>query len=70
MNDEMLKQLISDVIESAEEVRNKSPLSEFERGMLLAYRDVLKMFQIDLTTFGPENYGLDFDVDDRYMILK
>jgi hypothetical protein len=62
MNDEMIIRYITDVIQAAKDAQNDVP-GELRDGKLLAYNEVLSMLKTDLTSAGPENYGLDFDID-------
>jgi len=65
LNNELLKDCISNIIEMAEEVRNE-PNGEFKDGKVLAYNEVLSSLKTYLTPIGPENFGLGFDVDKKY----
>ena len=65
MNDEMIRQYISDVLELAEAAK-KEPEGEFRDGKLLAYNEILSTLKTDLTPLGINEYGLDFDIDQKF----
>jgi hypothetical protein len=65
MNDELLRRSIDEIIRSADEAKGE-PNSELRDGQLLAYNEVLSILQTNLTTAGPERFGLDFDIDKRF----
>lgn len=62
MNDELLKQCITDIVEQAE-ATYKDPSDELRDGKLLAFNEVLSIIKTNLTPLGVEKYGLDFDID-------
>ena len=64
MNDALLKQCVTDILEQAESVKDDPP-SEFRDGQLLAYNEVLSILKTNLIPLGPEKYGLAFDIDLR-----
>ena len=67
--DEVLKECINEIIETAEEAKNLPPdANGFKDGKLLAYNEILSMFQIKLMTVSPDapdEFGLDFDIDKK-----
>jgi len=65
MNDEMIRQYIKDILELAEAVKNE-PEGEFKEGKLLAYNEILSTLKIDLTPIGLKEFGLDFDIDEKF----
>jgi hypothetical protein len=65
MNDELVRQCVEDIIEQAMTVKEE-PRGLFRDGKLLAYNEILSILKINLTPIGPENYGLDFDIDTKF----
>ena len=67
MNQANVKQLISDIIELADELKVGGANSDLAFGELLAYKTVLKRAQTYTAIHEQADYGLDFDIDDRYL---
>ena len=65
LNNELLRDCITDIIEMAEGARNE-PSGEFRDGKLLAYNEVLSALKTYLAPIDPKSFGLDFDVDRRF----
>ena len=65
MNEEMIKQYIKDILEMADAVKAE-PEGEFKDGKLLAYNEILSILKTDLTPAGVKEFGLDFDIDEKF----
>lgn len=69
---EMNKNLLFDVIyetkENADEILNSSEKSDYEQGQLLAYATVLSIIRDVLSGYDLKEYGLDFDIDKKYLL--
>jgi len=65
----LFKDCVDYILESAEEAR-KYPKGDYKDGSMLAYAAVLRMIKHKieiLTEDDIADYGLDFDVDKRYI---
>ena len=64
-----MKDLINEIVERAEETK-KEPDNEVNFGRKLAFVEVMAMFKRYLVSENPEapeQYGLNFDVDKRFL---
>lgn len=69
MNANLLKEIVENIVEAADEIRAKrrEACSSVERGQLIAYAESLCIMQDALAGYDLETVGLDFDVDQRYL---
>ncbi len=68
MSDNLLKQIVEDILNVADELRSKEKLDLFEQGELVAYAEALCIMQDSLSGYDLGKIGLDFDVDERYLL--
>lgn len=71
MNKELLKEIVDNIKESADELldRNKK-MDLVEQGELIAYAEVLNIIQDSVSGYDLKEVGLDFDIDNRYLLSK
>lgn len=71
MNKELLKEIVDNIKESADELldRNKK-MDLVEQGELIAYAEVLNIIQDSVSGYDVKEVGLDFDIDNRYLLSK
>lgn len=67
-NDDILREIVSSIKESADEIRGKTNRSELDYGMLLAYAEALSIIRDICGEENLHNSGLDFDIDARYLL--
>jgi hypothetical protein len=68
-NEEMgiLKDIIREIIQNADEVFKEKDGSEFYEGKMLAYNEVLSIIKDYLTGYDLKEFGLDIDIDNKYI---
>lgn len=68
-NDEMgiLKDITREIIQNADEVLKEKDGSEFYEGKILAYNEVLSIIKDYLTGYDLKEFGLDIDIDSKYV---
>lgn len=67
-NKNLLLDIVSETKENADEVLNSSEIGEYEQGQLLAYATVLGAIRDVLSGYDLKEYGLDFDIDKKYLL--
>ena len=65
INDELLKDIINDIIEMANDTKQETR-NDFVDGKLVAYSEVLSSIKTYLTVIDNSFYELDFDVDEVF----
>jgi len=68
--DSLLKDFIEEILELATDAHKSQPSGDYKDGMMLAYASALCVFKYKLEALEPDNiaeYGLDFDVDGRFL---
>ena len=70
MNENLLGEIVENIVEAADEIRakrleNRDPM---EQGQLIAYAESLCIVQDALSGYDLGAVGLDFDVDQRYLL--
>jgi 6-phosphogluconate dehydrogenase (decarboxylating) len=68
MNENILIEIIENIKESAEELKEKQNRNEVEYGELLAYAECLSIIKDANAGYDLKKLGLDFDIDDKYLI--
>lgn len=53
---------------NADEVLKSSDKGDYEQGQLLAYATVLGIIRDELSGYDLKEYGLDFDIDKKYLL--
>jgi len=62
----ILKDIISEIINNANEELSLAR-DEFTNGKILAYNEVLSIIKNYLTGYDLKEFGLDFDIDKKYI---
>ena len=73
MDKGLLIECISEIIENADEALRDYPNGDYKDGAMLAYSSALSSLKYKLKHVALEDlaeYGLDFDVDERYLFDK
>ena len=63
MTNDMLADVISAIMEAADEVKKKADQDDQDYGQLLAYAETLSIIQDACTADEQKEIGLDFDID-------
>ncbi len=66
MSEDLLNEVISNIIESADEVKSSGTANDLNYGKLLAYAEALSIIR-DIYAGDLSKIGLDFDIDKRYL---
>lgn len=67
MTFDMLSDIVSSIMESADEVKEKTNPDAQDYGRLLAYAEVLSIIRDSCDSDDLKEIGLDFDIDARYL---
>ena len=67
MTFDMLSDIVSSIMESADEVKEKTNPDAQDYGRLLAYAEVLSIIRDSCGSDDLKEIGLDFDIDARYL---
>lgn len=67
MNENLLKEIVENIVEAADALREKKEKDLLEQGQLLAYAEALTVIQDAMAGYDLGAVGLDFDVDERYL---
>ena len=67
MNRDILAEIVENIKESAEELKQKENRSEVEYGELLAYAECLSTIKDANAGYDLKALGLDFDIDAEYL---
>lgn len=71
MNKDLIKELVDNIKESAEELANKSEeLDLVEQGELIALTEVINIMQDCFAGYDLKAIGLDFDAEEKYLKVK
>lgn len=68
MNDNILREAIEGIIGAADELLKKKGRDLVEQGQMIAYAESLAIIQDALAGYDLADFGLDFDVDTKYLI--
>lgn len=68
MTNEMLADIVSAIIEEAEEIKGKSNQDAQDYGQLLAYAETLSIIRDACDVELLSEIGLDFDIDKRFLL--
>lgn len=67
-NRDILLEIIEEIKEEADEVKEENKTSDYEQGQLLAYVTALGIIKTCLAGYDLKEYGLDFDIDKKYLL--
>ncbi len=68
MNKYLMMEIVENIKEYADELKNKESLNDVEYGTLLGYAEVLTIIKDVHAGYNVEEIGLDFDIDKRYLL--
>ena len=63
---EIVQELLAKADEFAKKGQEPQKMSDIEHGQFLQILSTISMFQSYLMPYGLQNFGLDFDPDDRF----
>ena len=66
MSEELLNEVVSNIIEYADEAKSSAEKDDLTYGKLLAYAEALSIIR-DVYEGDLSKIGLDFDIDKRYL---
>jgi len=66
MSIELLREVIENIVEAADEVKREKDADDLNYGKLLAFAESLSIIR-DLYDGDLKDIGLDFDIDRRYL---
>lgn len=67
MNEHLMREIAENIIEAADELLEKESRDLVEQGQLIAYAETLSIIQDALSGYDLAAFGLDFDVDAKYL---
>ncbi len=67
MKNHLLKDIVNSIIDAANELHKKENRNLLEQGELIAYAETLCIIQDAFSGYDLAEFGLDFDVDDKYL---
>lgn len=70
MNANLLREIVENIVEAADEIQTKriEDRDAVEPGQLIAFAESLCIIQDALSGYDLATVGLDFDVDQRYLL--
>lgn len=68
MSNEKLADVVANIIDAADEVRNKKTRDAQDYGQLLAYAEALSIIRDAFIPGDLAEIGLNFDIDIRYLL--
>lgn len=67
MSKEILREIIENIKEAADELKEQSTRTKVEYGELLAYAESLTIIKDACAGYDLAELGLDFDIDEKYL---
>lgn len=67
MSKEILMEIIENIKEAADELKEQSTRTKVEYGELLAYAESLTIIKDACAGYDLNELGLDFDIDEKYL---
>lgn len=67
MNEIILKDIVEEIKNVADELKGKKTLNLVEQGELLGLAEALSIIQSEIDKTAHSAVGLDFDIDKRYL---
>lgn len=64
----LIKEIVEGIIESADELHANKERDLVQQGELIGYAESLSIIRDALAGQDLAEYGLDFDIDDKYLI--
>lgn len=68
ISNERMADIVSAIVEDADEIRSKEKIDSQDYGQLLAYAEALSIIRDAFEENELKQIGLDFDIDLRYLI--
>ena len=70
MNKNILLEIINEITAEADEVLETKNKTDYENGQLLAFSTALSIIKDSLSGYDLKEYGIDYDIDNRYLIRE
>lgn len=67
-NKDVLIEIIDEITEEADEIKNAEEKGNYKDGQLLAYATALGIIKTCLSGYDLKEYGLDYDIDKKYLL--
>ena len=67
MSNEKLSDIVSAIVDAADEIKSKKKIDSQDFGQLLAYAETLSIIRDTCDPDDLEDIGLNFDIDKRYL---
>lgn len=67
MSNEKLSDIVSAIVDAADEIKSKKKIDSQDFGQLLAYAETLSIIRDACDPDDLEDIGLNFDIDKRYL---
>ena len=68
MNENLMREIVENIIESADELLGKENRDLVEQGQLIAYAESLSIIRDAYSGYDLADIGLDFDIDEKYLV--
>lgn len=68
MNVNLMRDIVSGIVEAADELLAKKDRDLVEQGQLIAYAESLCIIRDAYAGYDLDKIGLDFDIDARYLV--
>lgn len=68
MNENLIREIVDGIVESANELLEKEDRDLVEQGQLIAYAESLSIIRDAYSGYDLEEIGLNFDIDAKYLV--
>lgn len=66
----LIHDMVQFIMENADEVLAEKDKTDYSKGQLLAYTSVLDIIKDTLSGYDLKEFGLDYDVEEKYLGIK
>lgn len=66
----LIHDMVQFIMENADEVLAENDKTDYAQGQLLAYASALDIIKDTLSGYDVKEFGLDFDVEEKYLGIK
>ena len=67
MNSNLIKEIIENIMEAADEIKQNGAANDTEYGELLAYAESLSIIKDACAGYNLAELGIDFDIEEKYL---
>ena len=68
MNKDLIMEIVENIKENADELKDKESLNDVEYGTLLGYAEALTIIKDTHAGYDIKEIGLDFDIEKEYLL--